>query len=112
MDKEQQSDLLHNVVADAEKEQFDEQHPHQIPQTQEQLVQERNEQAEQIDTEVMDLEEMKFSSKDLKGFTGLTQKHQESTMGSGAQQEAKSSEKVEEKKASKNFYEQLYDQKK
>mmetsp|Transcript_18074 Transcript_18074/g.30844 ORF Transcript_18074/g.30844 Transcript_18074/m.30844 type:complete len:90 (+) Transcript_18074:642-911(+) len=86
-----------------------------MPITQDQLNKERKAQAEEIDTQVMDLENMKFSAKDLKDFSTMTEKNS----GKNFQQrdeELKQSQLQQkneqgQNKKSKNFYEQIYEQK-
>lgn len=63
---------MHAVVKDAQVEEAESRNPGVKKMTAEQVDSERKEEAEELDTQVMDLERMKFSGKDLSDFTSMT----------------------------------------
>ena len=65
--------MLHQIVNSAEREEMENADPSIIPVGKDQIEQDRTKQAEEIDAQVMDLEDMQFKAKDLSQFTERTQ---------------------------------------
>ena len=79
MSREQQSELLHNVAADAENEQEDLEHPHPKNKSPQDNEQERLDQADELDNDAMHIENMSFSVKDIRSYTNLASKKSDKT---------------------------------
>lgn len=69
MSKSEKSDLLHQVVNSAERDNAEEADPSLVPVTNAQIEQDRMNQAQEVDNQVMDLEDMTFKADELKQFT-------------------------------------------
>ena len=69
MSKSEKSDLLHQVVNSAERENAEDSDPSLIPVSNTQIEEDRMKQASELDAQVMDLEDMQFKANDLKDFT-------------------------------------------
>mmetsp|Transcript_15217 Transcript_15217/g.23504 ORF Transcript_15217/g.23504 Transcript_15217/m.23504 type:complete len:107 (+) Transcript_15217:547-867(+) len=106
MDMSQKSQMLHAVASQAQQDQIDEANPAGLPKTDEQLDQERKEQASEIDGQAMDLERMNFGAKDLKAFSSMTVNNGEKTF---AQDPTPKKDNQKEQVKSKGFYEQILD---
>ena len=111
MSKQEKGQLLHQVVQSAQQEEQDAANPSQVPKTDEQLDSERKEQAEEIDSQVMDLEQMNFQAKDLKDFSSMTEKSAGKSFKEREIPKKAEGSKQEEVAPKKNFYEQIYEQK-
>jgi len=70
MDLHQKSDLLHSVALSAENDLKEEIKIHKN--SEEEDRQDRYKQAEELDLQVIDLEKMTFSAKDLNSFSALS----------------------------------------
>lgn len=112
----EKSALFHNVVKSAQKQIEEEANPKPAKVTEDDLHKDRIRTAEEIDQTAIDLEKMSFTAKDLNNFSSFAQQNAGKQFEERQQVEDKKSakpaeKKVEEKKPSKNFYEQIYDQK-
>ena len=117
MDMKEKSEIMHAVVKGAQIDEAESRNPSSVRKmTADQVDSERKEEAEELDTQVMDLERMKFSAKDLSDFSSMTQKNAGATFDERNAEVLKNqaAEKVEAKKdeSKKNFYEQILDKKK
>lgn len=74
MNQNEKSELFHQIVGSAEREQAEEADPSIVPVTTDMIEKQRMDQAEQIDGQVMDLEDMQFKPEDLKNFTNRNNK--------------------------------------
>lgn len=73
MDMKEKNEIMHAVVKGAQVDEAESRNPSSVHKmTADQVDSERKEEAEELDTQVMDLERMKFSGKDLNDFTSLT----------------------------------------
>ena len=66
MNQNEKSELFHQIVGQVEREQAEEADPSIVPVTSDMIEKQRMDQAEQIDGQVMDLEDMQFKAEDLK----------------------------------------------
>lgn len=73
MSKTQKSELLHQVSNSAFDELKDDADPSRIPKTEQQITEDRNKQAGEVDAQAIDLDKKTFSANDLKDFTSLTE---------------------------------------
>ena len=69
MNKSEKNELLHDIVNSAQQELAEDADPSIIPMSTAQIEQQRLDQADQIQSQVLDLEDMEFKASDLKQFT-------------------------------------------
>ena len=76
MNQKEKSDLMHEIVNSANRDQAEAADPSIVPVTNAQIEQQRMDQAEQIDGQVLDLEDMEFKADELNQFTSRGQQGQ------------------------------------
>ena len=70
MDMKEKNEIMHAVVKGAQVDEAESRNPSSVRKmTVDQVNDERKEEAEELDSQVMDLERMKFSGKELNDFT-------------------------------------------
>ena len=79
MSKAQSNNMLHAVGKAQEQALYDEAHPDAIPKTEDDIHKERMKYAEEVDTQIDDLEKMNFGSKDLSAYSSMTNAHASET---------------------------------
>lgn len=72
MDLQQKSEIFHAVVKSAQQDEKDSRNPEKVEKSSDQIDSERKEQAEEVEAQVMDLEHMKFSARDLNDYSKLS----------------------------------------
>lgn len=77
MNQREKSDLMHEIVNSANRDQAEAADPSIVPVTNAQIEQQRTDQAEQVDNQVLELEEMEFKADDLNQFTSRQQPGQQ-----------------------------------
>ena len=73
MSKAEKSELLHQVSASAFSELKDDADPSRVPKTEQQIENERAQQANEVEAQTLDLDKHTFGANDLKDFTALTE---------------------------------------
>ena len=100
---------MHQVSNSAFDELKDDADPSRIPKTEQQVVEDRNKEASEVEGQTIDLDKKTFSANDLKDFTSLTEQQSDNTKAKMDKAEnirtGKMGDKGSETPQKKNFYE-------
>ena len=111
MNKEEKSQLLHDIAKSAEDEVLESRHPKPAEKSEEEVDSERKEQANDLSDNAIEIANMSFSAKDLKDFSALSAQSASKTFEQpkSGTEAAKAGSNV--KPPRKDFYEEIFDKK-
>lgn len=113
MNKEEKSQLLHEVAKSALDEEQESKHPKPVEKTDEEIDEERRQTANELSENAIEVGNMSFSANDLNAFSALSSQRADKTFGNGSGANASASKTQNGvKPPRKDFYEELYDKSK